>query len=287
MTITNNAMVNISTEKLTEGFTLPIFGVVAAERFVTGMPEEDRVGMLNTSQTGLSETGSPKTGSSPIMDTNAITHSNSDSAAIPLESWDFETAAIPFLDSLYNMAYRLTRNAEDAQDLVQETYLKAYKYYDKFEKGTNLKAWLFRIMKNTFINNYRKKQNQPPQSAFSDIEDSFESIVSEDAGPKIKDPEQVILDDVLDEDVQAALDSLREDYRMVILLVDLEGFSYKETAEILDVPVGTVMSRLYRGRRQLEKTLLEYARNHGYMREGNQPSKMRTRDDDTEQADPS
>ncbi len=253
-----------------EGFALLFFGKIEFDEPVTGMPEEDRVGMLNA----------PQTGSSSIMDTNAITHANSDSAAMPLESWDFETAAIPFLDSLYNMAYRLTRNAEDAQDLVQETYLKAYKYYDKFEKGTNLKAWLFRIMKNTFINNYRKKQNQPPQSAFSDIEDSFESIVSEEAGPRIKDPEQVILDDVLDEDVQAALDSLREDYRMVILLVDLEGFSYKETAEILDVPVGTVMSRLYRGRRQLEKTLLEYAHNHGYMREGNQPSKMRTRDDD-------
>ncbi|MCG8455823.1 MAG: sigma-70 family RNA polymerase sigma factor [Holophagales bacterium] len=192
--------------------------------------------------------------------------------------WDFETAAIPFLDSLYNMAYRLTRNAEDAQDLVQETYLKAYKYYDKFQKGTNLKAWLFRIMKNTFINGYRKRQTQPPQSAFSDIEESFESMVSEEGGrPKIKDPEQTILDEVLDEDVQNALDALREDYRMVILLVDLEGFSYKEAAEILDVPVGTIMSRLYRGRRQLEKTLLEYARQYGYMRGDDEPNKMRTR----------
>ena len=224
----------------------------------------------------------PQLASPSIMDTNATPQTPPDSTSIPLESWDFETAAIPYLDSLYNMAYRLTRNAEDAQDLVQETYLKAYKYYDKFEKGTNLKAWLFRIMKNTFINNYRKKQNQPPQSAFSDIEDSFESIVSEEAGPKIKDPEQVILDEVLDEDVQAALDSLREDYRLVILLVDLEGFSYKETAEILDVPVGTVMSRLYRGRRQLEKTLLNYARNHGYMRGGDEPSKMRTRSNEAD-----
>lgn len=213
----------------------------------------------------------------PIMDTDAISHST-DPSTMALESWDFESAAIPFLDSLYNMAYRLTRNAEDAQDLVQETYLKAYKHYDKFQKGTNLKAWLFRIMKNTFINNYRKKQTQPPQSAFSEIEDSFESMVSAEAGSTVKDPEQVILDDVMDEDVQAALDSLREDYRMVILLVDLEGFSYKETAEILDVPVGTVMSRLYRGRRRLEKTLLDYARNNGYMRDG-APSKMRTRDD--------
>lgn len=195
----------------------------------------------------------------------------------PQLGWDFETAAIPFLDPLYNMAYRLTRNADDAQDLVQETYLKAYKYYDKFEKGTNLKAWLFRIMKNTFINNYRKKQSQPLQSAFDDIEESFESLVSEDAGQAIKDPEQNALENVLDEDVQGALDGLREDYRMVILLVDIEGFSYKEAAEILEVPVGTVMSRLYRGRKLLEKTLLGYARRYGYMR-NTEPHRLRSRE---------
>ena len=188
--------------------------------------------------------------------------------------WDFEAAALPHLDALYNMAYRLTRNPEDAEDLIQETYFKAYKYYDKFEEGTNLKAWLFRIMKNSFINGYRKKQNQPPESAFSDIEESFENLVSDDAG-QIKNPEEEILESVLDEDVQQAIDTLRDDYRMVILLVDLEGFSYKEAAEILEVPVGTVMSRLYRGRRILEKALLAYASSHGYMRGG--PQKMRTR----------
>ncbi|MEM1177232.1 MAG: sigma-70 family RNA polymerase sigma factor [Acidobacteriota bacterium] len=206
--------------------------------------------------------------------------SESEERAVKAEEHrDFETAAIPFLDSLYNMAYRLTRNAEDAQDLVQETYLKAYKYYDKFEKGTNLKAWLFRIMKNTFINGYRKRQNQPQQSAFSDIEDSFESMVNDDARPREKDPEQRALDQVMDEDVQVALDALREDYRMVILLVDLEGFSYKEAADILEVPVGTVMSRLYRGRRKLEKTLLDYARNYGYLRDDKSPRRMRSKDD--------
>ena len=191
--------------------------------------------------------------------------------------WDFESAALPFLDPLYNMAYRLTRNAEDAQDLVQETYLKGYRHYDKFQEGTNLKAWLFRIMKNTFINGYRKRQNQPPQSAFSEIEDSFESMVSDEAAQRPKDPEEMALEDVLDEDVQEALDALSEDYRMVILLVDLEGFSYKETAEILDVPVGTVMSRLYRGRRKLEQTLLDYARHYGYLPGGEEPNKMRTK----------
>ncbi len=190
--------------------------------------------------------------------------------------WDFEAAAMPFVDSLFNTAYRMTRNAEDAEDLVQEAYLKAYKYYDKFEEGTNFKAWLFKILKNTFINSYRKKQAMPPQSAFAEIEDAFESQVADDVAGRVPSPEQELLADVLDEDVQRALDSLPEDYRMAILLADLEGFSYKEIAEILDVPVGTVMSRLYRGRKQLEETMLGYARRQGYLRSG-PPAKMRSR----------
>jgi RNA polymerase sigma-70 factor (ECF subfamily) len=190
-------------------------------------------------------------------------------------SWDFEAVAMPYVDSLYNTAYRMTRNAADAEDLVQETYLKAYRHYDKFEEGTNLKAWLFKILKNTFINSYRRKQQEPPKNDFSDIEDSFESQVSEEAQRSLN-PEDELLENVLDEDVQRALDDLPADYRMVILLADLEGFSYKEIAQILDVPVGTVMSRLYRGRRMLERAMLEYAREHGYLRSG-EPAKMRSR----------
>ena len=132
----------------------------------------------------------------------------------PELGWDFEEAAIPFLDGLYNMAFRLTRNAEDAEDLVQETYFKAYKHYDKFEAGTNLKAWLFRIMKNTFINGYRKKQNQPPQSDFAEIEGSFENLVDRSPGQQIKNPEQEFLANVMDEDVQFTVyrpDAVRPD----------------------------------------------------------------------------
>ena len=193
-----------------------------------------------------------------------------------VSSWDFDSQVMPYLDSLYNTAYRMTRSAEDAEDLVQETYFKPYKYYDKFEEGTNFKAWLFKIMKNTFINNYRKKQQTPTLSDFADIEESFETQVSEDAARQIKNPEQELLENVLDEDVQQAIDKLPPDYRMVVLLADLEGFSYKEIADILEVPVGTVMSRLYRGRRLMEASMLEFAREHGYLRE-REPLKMRSK----------
>ena len=192
------------------------------------------------------------------------------------KGWDFEAAAMPFVDALYNTAYRMTRNSEDAEDLVQETYLKAYRYYDKFEEGTNFKAWLFKIMKNTFINNYRKRQQAPALSDFADIEESFESQVSEETARQTKNPEEEFLENVLDEDVQRALDELPPDYRMVVILADLEGFAYKEIADILEVPVGTVMSRLYRGRRLLEKEMLMFAREHGYIR-GGEPAKMRSR----------
>src|SRR5688500_6828349 len=192
------------------------------------------------------------------------------------QGWDFEKAAMPYVDSLYNTAYRMTRNSEDAEDLVQETYLKAYRYYDKFEEGTNFKAWLFKIMKNTFINNYRKKQQAPALSDFADIEESFETQVNEDTARQAKTAEEELLENVLDEDVQKSLDKLPPDYRMVVLLADLEGFSYKEIAEILEAPVGTVMSRLYRGRRLMETAMLEFARDHGYLRDG-EPTKMRSR----------
>ena len=206
----------------------------------------------------------PATEANPVREGNGVT------------SWDFDSQLMPYLDSLYNTAYRMTRRAEDAEDLVQETYFKAYKYYDKFEEGTNLKAWLFKILKNTFINNYRKKKLEPRSVDFAEIEDSFERIVRRDNSEQPADPESEFFIGVLDDDVKKALDSLPYDYRMVVILADLEDFSYKEIADILDCPVGTVMSRLYRGRKLLEKALLKYARQHGYIR-GAEPAKMRTR----------
>jgi RNA polymerase sigma-70 factor (ECF subfamily) len=187
----------------------------------------------------------------------------------------FEAAAMPHLDSLYNTAYRMARNAEDAEDLVQETFLKGYRSYAQFTPGTNLKAWLFKILKNTFINEYRRKQAAPRKSDFAEIEDAFESQLAPEAAGQMKNPEEEALANAFDEDVQRALDLLPADYRMAVLLADIEGFSYREIAEILEIPVGTVMSRLYRGRKLLEEAMLRYAREHGYMREGSEPARRR------------
>ena len=151
--------------------------------------------------------------------------------------WDFTTGKLPYRDQLYKSALRMTRSVEDAEDLIQETYLKAYKYYARFSEGTNFKAWLFKIMKNTFINSYRKKKLQPPKVDFDEVHEGLEETLLE----------------------------LPHDYKMVVLLADLEGFSYKEIADILVVPVGTVMSRLYRGRRMLERALLSYGTRYNYL----------------------
>ena len=191
---------------------------------------------------------------------------------------EFERQAIPHLASLYNTAYRMARNAQDAEDLVQETYLRAYRSFDQFTPGTNLKAWLFRILKNAFINEYRKRRAAPVEEEFAALEDSFESRIDTDRYPGAKNPEQEALEHSLDENVQRALDELPPDYRMAVLLADLEGFSYKEIAEILEIPIGTVMSRLYRGRKQLEEVLLRYARDRNYLPAGTEPARRRGRE---------
>ena len=174
-------------------------------------------------------------------------------SAAGVSAWDFDSLVMPYLDSLYNTAYRMTRSAEDAEDLVQETYFKAYKYYDKFEEGTNLKAWLFKILKNTFINNYRKKKLEPRSVDFAEIEDSFERIVRRDSAEPAGDPETEFFNGVMDDDVRKSLESLPYDYRMVVILADLEDFSYKEIAEATQTPIGTVMSRLWRARQLLAR----------------------------------
>jgi RNA polymerase sigma-70 factor (ECF subfamily) len=189
---------------------------------------------------------------------------------------EFEQQALAQLPALLALARRLVRNQAEAEDLVQETLLKAFRAKVQYERGTHLKAWLFKILKNTFINSYRKKQQVPLQSDFAEIEDAFEGRLDDEVRLRSPNPEDVVFETVLDGDVQRALDELPVDYRMAVTLADLEDFSYKEVAEILDIPVGTVMSRLYRGRKALEDAMLAYAKGHGYMRNG-APAKMRSR----------
>jgi len=177
----------------------------------------------------------------------------------------FEEQAIPFMDQLYAAAMRMTRNPADAGDLVQETYTKAYAAFAQYQQGTNLKAWLYRILTNTFINSYRKNQRQPYQNTIDDLEDwqlgSAESLTQ---GRTTRSAEAEAIDHLPDSDVKEALQSIPEDFRLAVYLADVEGFAYQEIADIMKTPVGTVMSRLHRGRRLLRERLADYARQRGF-----------------------
>lgn len=175
---------------------------------------------------------------------------------------DFEREALPHMDALYNFALRLTTDADEADDLLQETYLKAYRFFDKFEQGTNCKAWLFRIMKNSFINMYRRSSKEPDKVDYNDVEEFYHSIRAESTDPN--DLEQKIFSNILDDDVSNALESLPEEFRTVVILCDIEGFTYEEIADFVECPIGTVRSRLHRGRKMLRAKLLDYAMDRGY-----------------------
>jgi len=175
----------------------------------------------------------------------------------------FEEEALPLLDQLYGGALRMTRNPADAEDLVQETYLKAYKAFDSFRPGTNLKAWLYRIMTNTYINAYRKKQRQPTQSPTEEISDWQLYTTSSHDSTGLESAEVEALKNMPDGAIGDAMNQLSEDYRMVVYYADIEGLAYKEIAEIMDTPIGTVMSRLHRGRKQLRQLLKEVAHEQG------------------------
>jgi len=179
----------------------------------------------------------------------------------------FERDALQYMNQLYAAAMRYTRNPEDAQDLVQDTYAKAYTSFHQFEPGTNLKAWLYRVLTTTFINNYRKDQRRP-QTSDSELEDWQLAEASSHTSDQGKSTEDVVLENLPDSDIKNALAQIPEEFRMVVYLADVEGFSYKEIAEIVGVPTGTVMSRLHRGRKQLREKLTDYARERGYVKGG-------------------
>ncbi len=182
---------------------------------------------------------------------------------------DFAEQAMPFMDALYSAALRMTRNPADAEDLLQETYLRGFRGFGGFREGTNLKAWLYRILTNSYINTYRSKKRRPQETELDDVEELY--LYRKLGGPASlvlgRSAEDEMLDWVTDTEVKEAVESLPDQYRMAVLLADVEGFAYREIAEILDVPIGTVMSRLHRGRKALQKELYEFARVRGIVSE--------------------
>jgi RNA polymerase sigma-70 factor, ECF subfamily len=190
--------------------------------------------------------------------------------AVDLSAGDkqrFQDDALPLLDPLYAGALRMTRNPADAEDLVQDTMLRAYRAFNRFEPGTNLKAWLFRIMTNAYINTYRKKQREPQKISQDEVEEFDLYRELKDHDPQLSEtPETIVLDSLVDSDITDAIDALPEQFRLAVILSDVEDFSYAEMAEIMDVPLGTVMSRLHRGRKALQKRLWELARERGIVK---------------------
>ncbi len=183
---------------------------------------------------------------------------------------EFERVALPHLPALFNFALKLTLDPKEAEDLVQETYLRAFRFFDSYAPGTQIKAWLFRILRNTHINRYRAARARPEEVDFTKIEAGWERLVEEDflRGRQPRSPEEEALDGVLDEEVEKALTDLPEDYREVVVLALVEELSYKEIARVLSIPIGTVMSRLHRGRKILQSRLMGYARRKGILRPG-------------------
>ena len=179
---------------------------------------------------------------------------------------EFEETALVHLDLLYNSALQMTRNPQDAEDLIQETFLRAYRFFDRFERGTNCKAWLFKILRNNFINKYRKKAKEPARVDFDEIENAYAADIKEVLSDESKVDIERIFDNMVEDDVKNAVESIPEEFRTAIILSDIQGFSYQEIADIAECPIGTVRSRISRGRKFLQKKLYDFARKKGIIK---------------------
>ena len=197
-----------------------------------------------------------------------------------MTAWDFSSSELPFYDQLYKTALRMTRSVPETEDLLQETYLKAFRYYSGFSEGTNLKAWLFRIMKNNLFNRYRKLKVQPQHVELDELRDSGNEHWEFDACAAEGGSEAGVLSEEIDEDLARAINALPHDYKMALLLVDIQGYTYQDVADILAVPLGTVMSRLFRGRAKIENALISYGKKKNYL--SRPPRKVRDKSIDVE-----
>jgi RNA polymerase sigma-70 factor (ECF subfamily) len=186
-------------------------------------------------------------------------------SAVKEKQREFQSEALPHMDFLYNYALRMTYNAADAEDLVQETFLKAFRFWDSYEKGTNIRAWLFRIMKNAYINRYRKEKKEPETVEYQEVENFYNNVRGSAA--ESSDLQEAVFSNLLEDEVSRAIAELPDDFRTVVILCDIEELTYEEVAAFVDCPVGTIRSRLHRGRKLLRAGLLEYARKRGYVEE--------------------
>lgn len=203
---------------------------------------------------------------------NVIDNTRIDDATKQLYE-DFQREAIPHMAAVYNYALKITGDEDDANDLVQETYLKAFRFFDKFEKGTNCKAWLFRILKNSYINDYRKNVKEPDKVDYEDVQNFYENIQPNEINTNHY--EQDAFSNLLDDEITKVMSTLPEDFRTVIILSDIEGFTYEEIADFVDIPVGTVRSRLHRARKMLYSLLYDYAKDKGYIKKNNKQQKKK------------